>query len=293
MVQSNQNNLVQTKTKKRKHNFISPIKSRVIEIWISENFCVFVDEWYLEELIDIIKEYPSDKYKLLMKENIDRNKSNSFPQHNLASHHINVKFSKFNEYASIDEYINETWLNESKISLLKVNSLKRMKVSLSTVGSVVHIPSFLNSTSPSNMLSFYKEKAHKFKSATILINISGHMNWQDYKKIIRQFFKMYDFHNLSIGNISYTRENNIDYYRISVVKVRNGVNINAQGLMFESADFLRRIMFLIYEIDPTHLVWESYGKTTMSKELEKIKIEQPYFSLILDKYFNSQIIFVE
>lgn len=293
MAQLNQNKLTQIKTKKKKYNLLSPIKSRVVEIWINENFCVFVDEWYLEELIDIIKEYPSEKYKNFMKENIVKNKSNSFPQHNLASHRVNVKFSKFNEYSSIDEYINETWLNESKISLLKVNSLKRMKVSLATVGSVVHIPSFLNSISPSNMLSFYKEKTHKFKSATILINVSGHMNWQDYKKIIRQFFKMYDFHNLSIGNISYTQENNVDYYRISVVKVRNGVNINAQGLMFESADFLRRIMFLIYEIDPTNLVWDSYGKTIMSKELEKIKMQQPYFSLILDKYFNSQIIFVE
>lgn len=244
-------------------------------------------------MIDIIKEYPFDQYKQLMKANVELNNSISFPQHNLASHRINPKISKFNEYTSMDEYINETWLNESKVSLLKVNSLKRMKVQLSTVGSVVHIPSFLNNISPCNMLSFYKEKTHKFKSATILINVSGHMNWQDYKKIIRQFFKMYDFHNLSIGNISYTQEGEIEYYRISVVKVRNGVNVNAQGLMFESVDFLRRIMFLIYEIDPTNLVWNSYGKTIMSKDLERIKKEQPYFSLILDKYFNSQIIFVE
>lgn len=243
--------------------------------------------------MDLIKEYPSDVYREYMSNLSFANKNASFPQANLASHRVETKFSRFNEYPSMEAYLQETWFNDKKVSLLKVNTKKSMYVELSHTGSIVNIPVFLNSLSPKNMMNFKKEKPDSFKSATILINITGHMSWQDYKKIIRQFFRTYDFHNLSIGNISYTNENNVDYYRISVVKVRNGVNVNSQGLMFESVDFLRRIMFLIYEIDPTKLHWNSYGKTIMSKDLEKLKKQEPYFSTILDKYFNSQIIFVE
>lgn len=272
-----------------------PIESRVTKISVNEKTVVYIDEWYLEELVDIAKEFPDGKYEKMIQDMIEINKSkpeSSFPQSNLASHRI-VKSNPFNEFGSMDEYINETWFATDKISLLKVSSTKKMHVKLSSVGGVPHIPSYLNNLSPNNMLSFEKEKSIKFKKATILINISGHMHWKDYRKIIRQFFRQYDFESLSIGNISYTKERNIDYYRITIVKVRNGVNVNGQGLMFESADFLRRIMFMIYEIDPTPQVWKSYGQTVLNKDIEALKIKEPYFANILEKYLNPSIILVE
>lgn len=278
--------------KKSKKN---PVESRVIKIVINPNTTVYIDEWYLEELVDIAKEYPEEKYTNMIKEimNVTKKKTDSnFPQSNLASHRI-TKNNSFNEYHSMEEYIKETWFSTEKISLLKVSSIKKMHVKMSTVGGVPHIPSYLNNLSPNNMLSFEKEKSVKFKKATILINISGHMHWKDYRKIIRQFFRQYDFESLSIGNISWTRERNIDYYRITIVKVRNGVNVNGQGLMFESADFLRRIMFMIYEIDPTPQIWKSYGQTVLNRDIEALKIREPYFASILEKYLNPSIILVE
>ena len=80
---------------------------------------------------------------------------------------------------------------------------------------------------------------------------------------------------------------------MSIVKVRNGVNVNGQGLMLESADFLRRIMFMIYEIDPTTQVWKSYGKTLLNKDIEDLKKKEPYFASILTEYLNPSIILVE
>lgn len=271
------------------------IKSRVIEIKINEKTVVYIDEWYLEELVDIIKEYPGEKYPKLINRMIinSKRKKPSFPQLNLASHRIIDKKSNFFEFPTMEDYINETWLNQEKISLLKVSSVKKMRVKFSTVGGVPHIPSYLNNLSPNNMLTFIKEKSIIFKKATILINISGNMNWKDYRKIIRDYFKMYDFESLSLGNISKTTENKIDYYRISVVKIRNGVNVNGQGLMFESADFLRRIMFMIYEINPTKQYWNAYGNTIYNKDIQKLKETEPYFTTILERYLNPSLILVE
>lgn len=271
------------------------VKSRVATIKVNEQTVIYIDEWYLEELVDIIKQFPNEKYIQLIEQlaaQRNQRKKASFPQKNLASHRV-CKKDSFNEFKTIEEYIQETWFNTEKISALKVNSLKKMRVELNNVGAVPSIPSYLNNLSPKNMLSFIKEKSIKFKKATILINISGHMHWKDYKKIIKQFFKAYDFERLSIGNISKTTENNIDYYRISIVKIRNGVNVNGQGLMFESADFLRRIMFMIYEIDPTDQVWESYGHTVLNEEIEALKKKEPYFEAVLNEYLNPSIILVE
>lgn len=271
------------------------IKSRVITIKISEKIVVYIDEWYLEELVDIIKQYPGKKYFELIDKMIvnSKRKKPSFPQLNLASHRTIDKKSNFFEFPSIEEYINETWLNSEKISLLKVNSNKKMYVKYSTVGSVPHIPSYLNNLSPNNMLTFQKEKSVIFKKATILVNVSGNMNWKDYRKIIRDYFKAYDFESLSLGNISKTTENKIDYYRISIVKIRNGVNVNGQGLMFESADFLRRMMFMIYEIDPTNQYWNAYGNTVYNKDIQFLKEYEPYFGTILERYLNPSLILVE
>lgn len=283
------------KKTKKKINELDLVKSRVVRIDVNPKVVVYIDEWYLEELVDIIKQFPDEKYLYLIDKlasQRNQRKKKSFPQTSLASHRVSKKDS-FNEYRTIEEFIEDTWFNEEKVSLLKVNSLKKMRVKLSSVGAVPHIPSYLNSLSPDNMLSFLKEKSVKFKKATILINVSGHMHWRNYKKIIRQFFRTYDFESLSMGNISKTTENGVDYYRISIVKIRNGVNVNGQGLMFESADFLRRIMFMIYEIDPTDQTWESYGQTVLNEEIEAFKKEEPYFAAILDKYLNPSIILVE
>ncbi|MDE5949898.1 MAG: hypothetical protein K2J02_00395 [Malacoplasma sp.] len=271
------------------------VKSRVITIKINEKVVVYIDEWYLEELVDIIKQYPGKKYFELIDRMIfnSKRKKPSFPQLNLASHRVIEKKSNFFEFPSIEEYINETWLNSEKISLLKVNSNKKMYVKYSTVGSVPHIPSYLNNLSPNNMLTFQKEKSVIFKKATILINVSGNMNWKDYRKIIRDYFRIYDFESLSLGNISKTTENKVDYYRISIVKIRNGVNVNGQGLMFESADFLRRMMFMIYEIDPTNQYWNAYGNTVYNKDIQMLKEYEPYFGTILERYLNPSLILVE
>lgn len=293
------------------------VKSRVVKIMINPKTIVYIDEWYLEELVDIIKQFPEEKYvelinaiaenkklkkdkdkpiaEQILVDSTTKKKKKSmgyFPQESLASHRVSKRDS-FNEFKTMQEYIQETWFNNEKESLLKVSSVKKMHVKFSNVGAVPHIPSYLNNLSPNNMLSFIKEKSVKFKKATILINISGHMHWKDYKKIIRQFFKMYDFESLSIGNISKTIENDVEYYRISVVKIRNGVNVNGQGLMFESADFLRRIMFMIYEIDPTDETWQAYGNTVLNAEIEELKKKEPYFATILEKYLNPSIILVE
>lgn len=280
-------------SRKKKDNPL--IKSRVIEIKIDEKTVVYIDEWYLEELVDIVKEYPGEKYNELIEKMIinSKRKKPSFPQLNLASHRIIEKKSNFFEFSTMEDYINETWLNSEKISLLKVSSAKKMRLKFSTVGSVPHIPSFLNNLSPNNMLTFIKEKSIIFKKATILINISGNMNWRDYRKIIRDYFGIYDFESLSLGNISKTTENKIEYYRISVVKIRNGVNVNGQGLMFESADFLRRMMFMIYEIDPTNQNWNAYGETIYNKDIQKLKEREPYFGTILERYLNPSLIIVE
>ncbi|WP_412032409.1 hypothetical protein [Malacoplasma muris] len=280
-------------TKKSKQNNL--IKSQVTKIVINPKMIVYIDEWYLEELVDIILEYPGDKYKKLIQEMVAKsNKVETFPQLTLASHRIVERNGdKFNEFKTIEDYIKETWFNDVKVSLLKVNNLKKMHVKLAPVGGVPSVPNYLNNISPNYMLAFEKEKSEKFKSATILINISGHMDWKSYSKIIRSFFRQYDFNNLSIGNISKTTERNVDYYRISVVKIRNGVNVNGQGLMFESADFLRRIMFMIYEVDPTPQVWKNYGQTLLNKDIEALKAKEPYFASILNRYLNPSIILVE
>lgn len=281
-------------TNKKKYN-PSDIKSQVTKIVINPNMVVYIDEWYLEELVDIVVENPGDKYKELIKKMVLKSKKpETFPQTSLASHRVVEKNSdKFNEFKTMEEYIKETWFNEEKQSLLKVNNLKKMHVKLAPVGGVPNVPNYLNNISPNYMLSFEKEKSDKFKSATILINISGYMDWKNYSKIIRTFFKRYDFNNLSIGNISKTTERNIDYYRITIVKIRNGININGQGLMFESADFLRRIMFMIYEIDPTPQMWKNYGQTLLNKDIEELKTKEPYFATILLRYLNQSIILVE
>ncbi len=283
------------KTSRIKERENSDVKTRVAKIEINPTTVVYIDEWYLEELVDIIKEYPAEKYSRLISKlasKRDKRRKASFPQKMQASHMF-AKKGGFNEFKTMEEYIEGTWFNESKISLLKVSNEKKMMVKLSSVGATPHVPSYLNNLSPNNMLSFLKNKSSKFKKATILINISGHMHWKDYKKIIRQFFKTYDFERLSLGNISKTEENGINYYRITVVKVRNGVNINGQGLMLESADFLRRLMFMIYEIDPTDQVWDSYGNTVLNEEIESIKVKEPYFAAILEQYLNPSIILVE
>ena len=278
-----------------KNNKKLPIKSQVVKIVVNPKMVVYIDEWYLEELVDIILEYPEEKYKELINKMIVINKrKESFPQISLSSHRIvNKRNDRFNEYVSMKAYIENTWLNESKSSLLKVNNLKKMHIKFSPIGSIPSVPNYLNNLSANNMISFEKEKSIKFKSATILINVSGYMDWKHYSKIIKSFFKKYDFNNLSIGNISMTKEKDIEYYRISVVKVRNGVNVNGQGLMFESVDFLRRIMFMIYEINPTSERWENYGKTLLNEEIEKLKIKEPYFATILNRYLNPSIILVE
>lgn len=279
---------------KKKYN-PSDIKSQVTKIVINPNMVVYIDEWYLEELVDIVIENPGEKYKELIKRMVLKSKKpETFPQTSLASHRVVEKNSdKFNEFKTMEEYIKETWFNDEKQSLLKVNNLKKMHVKLAPVGGVPNVPNYLNNISPNYMLSFEKEKSDKFKSATILINISGYMDWKNYSKIIRTFFKRYDFNNLSIGNISKTTERNIDYYRITIVKIRNGININGQGLMFESADFLRRIMFMIYEIDPTPQMWKNYGQTLLNKDIEELKVKEPYFATILLRYLNQSIILVE
>lgn len=279
----------------RKNSNKEEIKSRVVRVNVNPKFVVYIDEWYLEELVDILKEYPEKEYFNLIKKLADKNKSRleNFPQQHVMSHRVSSKKDKFNEYETMEEYINETWFSNSKVSLLKVNNLKKMHVKLKEAGSVPSVPSYLNNITPYSMLSFHKEKSDKFKTATILLNISGHMNWQSYRTIIRSFFKQYDFNALSIGNIAHTNERGIDYYRLSIVKVRNGVNVNGQGLMLESADFLRRIMFMIYEIDPTTQVWKSYGKTLLNKDIEELKKKEPYFASILTEYLNPSIILVE
>lgn len=279
----------------KKKSKLSSLKPQVTRININPKMVVYIDEWYLEELVDIVVEYPGDKYKQLIQEMVKKsNKEETFPQKSLASHRVVERSSdKFNEYKTMEDYIKETWFNDTKASLLKVNSLKKMHVKHSPVGGIPNVPNYLNNISPNYMLSFEKEKSDKFKSATILINISGHMDWKSYSKIIRSFFRQYDFNNLSIGNISKTTERNVDYYRISVVKIRNGVNVNGQGLMFESADFLRRIMFMIYEIDPTPQMWTNYGQTLLNKDIEALKVKEPYFASILNRYLNPSIILVE
>ncbi|MCF0217904.1 MAG: hypothetical protein HUJ42_02560 [Malacoplasma sp.] len=282
-----------SKTKTKQTDFF--IESRVVEIKISEKIIVYIDEWYLEELVDIIKQYPFEKYYQLVDNILAVTKRNkpSFPQVNLASHRILEKKSNFFEFNTIEEYVNESWVDPKRVSLLKVSSVKKMQTKLGPVGAVPHIPSYLNNLSPNNMLTFIKQKSIIFKKATILINISGNMHWKEYKKIIRDYFKKYDFESLSMGNISKTVENKVTYYRISVVKVRNGVNVNSQGLMFESADFLRRIMFMIYEINPTKQYWNAYGNTVFSKDIQWLKDYVPYFEVVLERYLNPSLIVVE
>lgn len=285
------------KNPKSKIKNLDLVKSRVTRIDVNPTMVVYIDEWYLEELVDIIKEFPEEKYVELIKElalKRDQRKKPSFPQITLASHRIRGnKWEKFNEFKTMQEYIEQTWMNQEKESLLKINNLKKMKVKLSTVGGVPHVPSYLNNLSPNNMITFLKDKSIKFKKATIMLNVSGHMASSDYRKMIRQFFKTYDFESLSLGNISKTVENGIEYYRISIIKVRNGVNVNGQGLMLESTDFLRRILFMVYEIDPTDQEWKGYGNTVINKDIQELIEKEPYFDAILKQYLNPSIISVE
>ena len=65
---------------------------------------------YLEELVDILKEYPEKEYFNLIKKLADKNKSilENFPQQHVMSHRVSSKKDKFNEYETMEEYINET-----------------------------------------------------------------------------------------------------------------------------------------------------------------------------------------
>ena len=67
-------------SRKKKDNQL--IKSRVIEIKIDEKTIVYIDEWYLEELVDIVKEYPGEKYNELIEKMIINSKRKNLLFHN-------------------------------------------------------------------------------------------------------------------------------------------------------------------------------------------------------------------